>query len=151
MDWLGQDRIIPHWLYALDYIRSDGQGGHLPAVRIGECHFSGGCNYGEFLAPDENGNGIPDLFTEITWDSWDYRNNGTIPGYLEHIQHIYIRETDSYSVTKYLYQYTASCKPPLSQPDDLCRIAEECNPTYTVVSKELLEFRHLNPSPRLNY
>jgi hypothetical protein len=149
MDWLERGRIIPRWLYALDYIRPDGRGGDLPAVRIGECHFSQGCNYGEFLAPDENGNGIPDLFARIVWDSWDYGNDNGVPGYLDHIRHVYIRETDTYIVTRYLCQYPAACRLPMSPPADVCRVSAACKPPYVLTGQERLESRRLHPSSGL--
>jgi len=143
VDWLGQGKFFPHWLFSLEYVLPDGRGGWLPPVRIGECHFSGGCNYGEFLAPDDNGNGIPDLFTQISWESWDYGDDEGIPDHLVLIRHLYVRETDRYTATRYLYRYPDGCRPPLNLSEDVCRIKKECLPPYRLFKEEILETRLL--------
>jgi len=143
VDWLGRGKVFPHWLFSLEYVRPDGRGGWVPPVRIGECHFSGGCNYGEFLAPDANGNGVPDFFTQISWENWDYGNDEGISDHLVLIRHLYVRETDRYTVTRYLYRYPDGCRPPLSPPEDVCRIRKECLPPYRLFKEEILETRLL--------
>jgi hypothetical protein len=144
VDWLGQGKVFPHWLFSLEYVRPDGIGGWLPPVRIGECHFNGGCNYGEFLAPDANGNGVPDFFAQISWESWDYGNDEGIPDHLVLIRHLYVRETDRYTAIRYLYRYPDGCSPPLNLSEDVCRIRTACKPPYEPAGEELMESRLLH-------
>jgi hypothetical protein len=146
VDWFGEGRIIPRWLFVLYYVRPDGRGGWYPPVRIGECHFSEGCNHGEFFAPDKNGNRVPDQFDRIAWENWDYGDDDGEAGYLDHIRHLYVLETDRYTVTKHLYYYPDGCRPPLSPPEDVCLIRKECRPPYRLFKEEILETRRLFPT-----
>jgi len=141
VDWLGEGRIIPRWLFALYYVRPDGRGGWHSPVRIGECRFSEGCNHGEFFAPDKNGNGIPDQFDQIAWENWDYGDDDGEAGYLDYIRHLYVRETGLYTVTLYLYHYPDGCRPPLSPLEDVCHLKKECLPPYRLFKEEILESR----------
>ena len=147
VDWIEGGKWFPRWTYILFYVPScTGKDEVCPKRRIGECHFSEGCNSGQFLAPDANGNGIPDSFSGIIWDSWDYGDDDGIEGYLDHVRHTYNPLNGHYAVTKYLYHYPPACKMPMSPREDVCLVKEACRPPYRIFKEERIESRYLEPS-----
>ena len=108
--------------YRLYYFPSDKH----PGLAIGECSFVDGCNIGFFLAPDNDGNGIPDSFRLIQWSSYDYGYDDGIPDYLDRYRFIYDVRKDKHYLWHDLLLYR--CPPPVSSRPDTCKTI--CNPPY---------------------
>lgn len=139
IDWLGRGYFFPRWRFALMYFNPQGTEKQQKGVRIGECRFSRGCNHGRYTGPDLNKNNIPDYFTEIVWDNYDYGDDAGVEGYLDHYQHIYKPRENLYEVIRYLYFYPEKCTPPLSPRDDVCCIKNECKPPYKIKERRIIE------------
>lgn len=147
VDWIEGGKWFPRLAYILYYVPPcSRQDENCTKMRIGECHFPEGCNFGQFLAPDNNGNGVPDSFSGITWDSWDYGDDDGVEGYLDHFRHEYNPSNGYYAVTKYLYHYPAACTMPVSPGDNICLIKEPCKPPYKIFKEEKIESRYLGSS-----
>jgi len=144
VDWLGKGRVFPRWHYELRYFGPDGNGLTSKGFQIGECHFSGGCNSVRYRTSGSSGEGMPNEFLALHWDSWDYGNDGE-EGYLDRIQHVYDVTRNWYVVTKGLYRYPQGCVPPISSPPDVCDAREECKSPYQLLKEEILESRPLTP------
>lgn len=138
-EWLGSGYILPRLNFVLFYFNPYGTEKQKRGVKIGKCRFSRGCNYGRYSGPDLNKNGIPDFFSEIVWDNWDYGIDMGEPGYLDHYQHIYRPPKNHYEVIRYLYLYPEKCSPPMSPADDICNLYDECKPPYKIIKKTLVE------------
>lgn len=110
--------------YRLYYIPESGH----PGVVIGECYFPDGCNNGFFLAPDADGNTVPDRFRYVQWVSSDYGHDDGLPGYLDRYRYVYDVTKDRLYVWHDLLFYR--CPPPLSIPPYTCRT--KCDPPYKV-------------------
>lgn len=145
VDWLEGGKWLPRWTYLLYYLPPCGKDSEsCPRRRIGECHFSEGCNFGRFTAPDANGNSVPDSFSGIAWDSWDYGDDDGVEGYLDHVRHTYDPSSGLYEVKKYLYHYPPACSMPMSPREDVCLVKKECQPPYRIFKEEVMESRYLD-------
>jgi hypothetical protein len=108
--------------YRLYYIPAPGH----PGVVIGECYFPDGCNNGFFLAPDADGNTVPDRFRYVQWVSSDYGHDDGVPEYLDRYRYVYDVAKDRLYLWHDLLFY--QCPPPLSIPPYTCRT--KCDPPY---------------------
>ena len=120
-----------------------------PGVVIGECRFADGCNNGFFFAPDNDGDGIPDVFRLVQWTSIDYGGDDGVPGYLDRFRYIYDVAKDRFCLWHDLLVY--QCRPPLSIPPDTCRtVCDKPFETRTVKGKtypRVLKTRLLEDRP----
>jgi len=131
-----------NWLkleFVLIYYNPSGTKQLRSGITIGRCLFSEGCNYGKFLGPDLDKNGIPDYFTEIIWDSWDFGADDDGDGYLDHYQYVFRPQENLYEVTNYKYFYPEKCTPPVSPWNNVCSIYSECKGPYVLKEKKILE------------
>ncbi len=141
IDWFGRGLFFPRLRFALMYFNPEGTEEQRGGVRIGECRFSRGCNHGIYIGPDLNKNSIPDYFTKIVWDNFDYGYDSGEEGYLDHYRHTYKPRENKYEVVRYLYFYPEKCIPPISPGHDVCRMRDECKPPYKIKEERLIESR----------
>ncbi|HOP85970.1 MAG TPA: hypothetical protein PKZ54_05800 [Syntrophorhabdaceae bacterium] len=131
-----------NWLrlqFILIYYNPSGSEKLRSGITIGKCSFSEGCNYGNFLGPDLDKNGIPDYFTEIIWDNWDFGADDDGDGYLDRYEYVFRPRENLYEVTNYKYFYPEKCTPPVSPWNDVCNIRSECKAPYMLKEKRILE------------
>ncbi|HOV91422.1 MAG TPA: hypothetical protein PKW07_12045 [Syntrophorhabdaceae bacterium] len=141
IDWFGRGHFFPRLRFALMYFNPEGKEEQRGGVRIGECRFSRGCNHGIYTGPDLNKNNIPDYFTMIVWDNFDYGNDSGVEGYMDHYRHTYKPRENKYEVIRYLYFYPEKCIPPISPGHDVCHIRDECKPPYKIKEERSIESR----------
>jgi hypothetical protein len=99
---------------------------------ISEAVFGEGCNYAEYLAPDDNGNGKPDYFCVTAWHCWDFGYDHGTPGFLDHVLERYDVQKSTFSATLFVHQYSPGCAAPVGATRcwcDLKQLKKECLPT----------------------
>jgi len=138
-NWLTSGNLLPNLQFTLIYYNPSGTDKQRSGIIIGKCRFNEGCNNGKFIGPDLDKNGIPDYFTEIIWNSWDYGADDVDDGYLDHYQYVYKPQENLYEVINYQYFYPEKCQPPVSPWNDPCNISSACKPPYILKEKKIIE------------